>query len=249
MSPPLSPSNRCVLPEELDALDALDPRARRARRDLRRVHAAMRSGKILAQAVKQLRLAAPPRRILELGAGDGTLLLHLARAMPHWTPVELTLLDRLDLLADETRNEYRKLGWEVSVECADAADWLAARRGPPYDLCFANLFLHHFDGAALVALLKGAASACSALVACEPRRSPLARIGSRLVVFLGANDVTREDAVKSVAAGFTGRELTDAWAAAGGDWRVEEYAALPFTHCFIASRPPEDVAGRGTYGN
>jgi SAM-dependent methyltransferase len=250
MIPALRPGNRSVLPEELDELDALDPRAQRARRDLKRVHAAMRSGVILARAIKHLRLAAPPQRILELGAGDGTLLLHLARAMrPRWTSVELTLLDRLDLLANDTRDAYGKLGWNVRVECADAADWLARRRGPHYDLCLANLFLHHFDAEPLASLLKGAAAACNALVACEPRRSPLAHLGSRLVVFLGANDVTREDAVKSVAAGFTGQELSQAWAGADGDWQVLEYAALPFTHCFIASRTTNDAAWRGPYGS
>jgi len=233
----MSPENRSVLPEELDALDALDPRGRQSRRDLQRVHRAMRSVSILTQAVERLKLQRPPGRILELGAGDGTLLLRLARAMhPHWADVDLTLLDRLDLLSAETRGGYRALGWNVRLECADASAWLAERRGPRYDLCFANLFLHHFDVAPLTVLLQRAASACNALVACEPRRSPLARLGSRLVLFLGANDVTRDDAVKSVAAGFTGHELSQAWQDVPGEWRVDEYPALPFTHCFIACR-------------
>ncbi len=233
----MSPATRCVLPEELDGLDASDLRGQRSRRDLRRIHTAMRSVSILKRAVARLRFAQPPRRILELGAGDGTLLLRFARALrPRWSSVDLTLLDRIDLLSEQTRQAYRDLGWNVRVECADASTWLHTSATARYDLCVANLFLHHFDARELASLLAGAASACDALVACEPERGTLAALGSRLVVFLGANDVTRDDAVKSVAAGFTGHELSAAWASVGGVWRVDEYAALPFTHCFTACR-------------
>jgi SAM-dependent methyltransferase len=231
-------SQRSVLPEVLDGLEADDPRGRRSRRDLQRVHRAMGSVSILMQAVAGLQLAAPPRRILELGAGDGTLLLRLARALrPHWTGVEATLLDRVDLVSAHTRAAYQALGWQVSVERADALAWAAAPAGR-YDLCFANLFLHHFEGAALAALLRGIASASAAFVACEPRRSALARLGSRLIVLLGANGVTRADAVTSVAAGFSGQELSAAWPADAHRWSVREYPARPFSHCFTAVRTP-----------
>lgn len=230
-------STRCVLPEVLDGLAADDPRGRRSRRDLQRVHAAMRSVSILRRAVGLLRLTTAPRRILELGAGDGTLLLRFARAQrPRWNGVDLTLLDRLDLVSEGTREAYRELGWRVKVERADALEWAAEPRAQHYDLCFANLFLHHFDGAPLETLLRSVAASTNALVACEPRRSALARLGSHLVAVLGANDVTREDAVKSVAAGFAGRELSAAWTAAEGSWIVAEFPALPFTHCFTAVR-------------
>ena len=71
----MSLSRRRVEPEELDGLAADDPRGRRSRSDLRRVHVAMRSIANLQSAVARLQLAVRPRRILELGAGDGTLLL------------------------------------------------------------------------------------------------------------------------------------------------------------------------------
>lgn len=230
-------SSRRILPEVLDGLDADDPRGRRSRRDLQRVHAAMRSVPVLRRAVAALRLTAPPKRILELGAGDGTLLLRFARALrPRWVDVDLTLLDRLELVSEPTRDAYRELGWRVTVERADALEWAAHPGDRHYDLCFANLFLHHFEAAPLAALLRGVAASTEALVACEPRRSALARLGSRLVVLLGANDVTREDAVKSVAAGFAGRELSAAWGAAQGNWAIEEFSAPPFTHCFAARR-------------
>ena len=233
----MSPSRRRVEPEELDGLAADDPRGRRSRRDLRRVHVAMRSISNLQRAVAVLQLAARPRRILELGAGDGTLLLRFARAQrPRWNDVELTLLDRVDLVSEQTHTGYRELGWQVNFLRADALEWAASRQTRSYDLCFANLFLHHFEPAPLNLLLRAVAAATDAFVACEPRRSNIARVGSRLIVLLGASEITRQDAVKSVAAGFTDRELSAAWNTPGGDWNLVEFPAPPFSHCLAAAR-------------
>jgi SAM-dependent methyltransferase len=233
----MNPSRRRVEPEELDGLAADDPRGRRSRRDLRRVHVAMRSVSNLQRAVAVLQLVVQPRRILELGAGDGTLLLRFARAQrPRWNDVELTLLDRVDLVSEQTHAGYRELGWQVRFLRADALEWAASRQTRSYDLCFANLFLHHFEPAPLILLLRAVAAATDAFVACEPRRSKIASMGSRLIVLLGASAVTRQDAVKSVAAGFTDRELSAAWNTAGGDWNLVEFPAPPFSHCLAAAR-------------
>ncbi|HMD73711.1 MAG TPA: methyltransferase domain-containing protein [Steroidobacteraceae bacterium] len=237
-------SSRRVLPEALDELAADDPRGMRSRRDLQRVHRAMRSVSILRYAVSKLQLAVPPARILELGAGDGSLLLRFARALkPRWTDVELTLLDRHLLVSDRTHGAYAQLGWRLRLLRADALAWASDRHERRYDLCIANLFLHHFDLPDLAALLRGVAASSDAFVACEPRRSGLARIGSRLLALLGANEITRGDAIKSVAAGFAGLELSAAWDSAAPDWIVEEYPALPFTHCYSAVRTAARAAG------
>src|SRR5581483_3146238 len=98
---------RVVMPEHLDTLSVDDPRARRARRDLQRVHKAMRSLSIIERAIELLHQGASPRRILELGAGDGSLMLRFARARPGlWPGVQLTLLDRQDLLSATVRDEF-----------------------------------------------------------------------------------------------------------------------------------------------
>lgn len=228
---------RRVTPELLDDLDPADPRARRSRRDLRRVHRAMGSVHILRRMLGALRLSGPPRSIIELGAGDGTLLLRLARVLGNsWTGVQVTLLDRHDLLADATRAAYQELGWTVTVLRQDALTWSRPPAGERYDLCLVNLFLHHFQDADLASLLIGSAERTDAFIACEPRRDRLSRLGSRVIGLLGANAVTREDAVKSVDAGFSGNELSTLWAAARGAWVTREYAAWPFTHCFAATR-------------
>jgi len=230
-------SARCVLPELLDELAPNDPRARRSRRDLRRVHYAMGTLSILQRTLARLQLAAPPRRLLELGAGDGTLLLRLARALhPRWTGIELTLLDRHDIVAPETREAYRQLGWRVTVERTEVLAWAQEPSTQRYDLCVATLFLHHFDDSSLGVLLPAVAARTNAFVACEPRRDWAARLGSRLVGVIGGNDVTRADAVTSVAAGFANLELTTAWPRADGAWVVDEFPARPFTHCFVAVR-------------
>lgn len=238
----MSAPSRIVLPEILDGLDPEDPRASRSRRDLRRIHLAMRTLSILKRALRRLNLAAPPRRMIELGGGDGTLLLRLARELqPIWPKVTLTLLDLHDIVSPETRRSYEGLGWRLQVVRQDVLQWAIESPTQRYDVCIASLFLHHFDDVTLPRLLRGIAANCDAFVACEPRRAALAKLGSSLIGFLGTNKVTREDAVTSVAAGFTGRELTALWPRGDGEWNCgewhcEEYGAWPFTHCFAASR-------------
>ena len=233
----MSAIRRRVRPELLDELDPDDPRAQRSRRDLKRVHRAMGSLAILRNALAQLRLAAPPLSIVELGAGDGTLLLRLADVMKRrWQGVALTLLDRHRVVDLKTIEAYRGYGWSVNVVCEDALLWARAPVTKRYDLCVASLFLHHFKEPDLRVLLAGVAARTEAFIASEPRRDRFADLGSHLVGLLGANAVTREDAVKSVAAGFAGDEISSAWPRHEGVWWVREFRALPFSHCFLAVR-------------
>jgi hypothetical protein len=98
------------------------------------------------------------------------------------------------------------------------------------------LFLHHFDAGALDLLLAAAAARCDRFFACEPRRSWAALAGSHLVGAIGANAVTREDAVLSVHAGFRDGEISARWPMTGGHWQLRESAAGLFSHCFSARR-------------
>jgi hypothetical protein len=229
------------LPELLDHLDPGDPQARRSRRDLQRIHFAMGTMRALRLGIARLNLPQAPRRILELGAGDGTLLLRLARSFAKsWPAVELTLLDQHDLVSGQTRAAYEALGWQVSVLKRDVLAWsrLPSLR---YDLCVTTLFLHHFVGKDLSDILAAVAARSGAFVACEPRRNAWTLLASQLVGLIGANQVTRSDAVSSVAAGFRGRELTQLWPEAG-NWVLDETIALPFTHCF-STRTRESMVG------
>ena len=241
---------RTVLPEVLDGLAADDLDAQRSRRDLQRVHRAMGTRATLLRALRALplaraRSASPvPLRVLELGAGDGSLLLGVARSLQgEWPAVAVTLLDRLPLLTAATAAQYALAGWTATAEVDDALDWArrandersSGQTAPRFDLIVANLFLHHFKGAELALLLAAVAGNSEHFVACEPRRAWLAWAGSHLVGALGANAVTRGDAVLSVHAGFRDRELQESWQAQTG-WHLSETGAGLFSHCFVASR-------------
>jgi hypothetical protein len=238
---------RVVAAETLDQLAGDDPAARRSRRDLLRVHRVMGSRAIVARGWRALvppGRARAPLRILELGAGDGSLLLTVARTLaPDWPAVQLSLLDRQDIVSPATLAGFAALGWSARVQVANVLAWAArpgkAARGsatPRWDLISTNLFLHHFEGRELDLLLAAAAARSDRFFANEPRRSWVALAGSHLVGALGANAVTRTDAVLSVHAGFRGAEISARWPRAGAGWQTRESASGLFSHCFSAQR-------------
>jgi 23S rRNA U2552 (ribose-2'-O)-methylase RlmE/FtsJ len=198
--------SRSLEPEWLDELPPEDPRAVRSRADLRRVNAIMGNARIIARHLGQA------RRVADLGGGDGSLMRAVERKLKR--NLEVTIVDRI-------------AGLEVF-------EFLAAP-GKPLDAIVANLFLHHLTDHDLRRLFSLAAVRAPLFVACEPRRSRFALAGSHLMWFIGCNDVTRHDAVISVRAGFSGRELSDAWPVVDG-WTLAERAAPPFSHLFVARR-------------
>ena len=213
--------------EWLDELPAEDPRARRSRADLRRVNAIMGNARIVAGA-----LETSPQSIVDLGAGDGAFALRLARALPK-APMHVTLVDRQNIVSQETLRAFESLGTQVVVAQHDAFDWLT-RVPAQSDAIVANLFLHHFEDEPLSRLLSLASRKAPVFVACEPRRSSFALVASRLLGAIGCNDVTRHDAAASVRAGFRDTEISRLWPE--GDWRLHEAARGGFSHLFVANR-------------
>ena len=198
---------RIIETEWLDSLPPSDPRAEQSRRDLRRVNTIMGNARHIAAALA-------PRwregmRVADLGAGDGSLMRAIQKKLPG--KVEPILVDRADGV--------------------DVLDFLR-EPGPRLDAIVCNLFLHHLDGDVLSDVLAFAAERAPLFVACEPRRARIALEASKMLWVLGANDVTRHDAVASVRAGFTGQELSVLWPDA--KWQLEERIAWPFTHFFCA---------------
>jgi SAM-dependent methyltransferase len=231
--------DRILKPELLDSLPSLDQRAVGSRADLRRLNFVMGHAGILARAsrrqLSEISFRARPLRLVELGAGDGTFLLRLAR---RWAAlgvkVEATLLDRQNIVAAETRRAFAALRWSVESVAKDVFDWLD-QPFPRVDMVFANLFLHHFPEPNLAAMLRRAAARTNLFIACEPRRSQSALIAALLLPFMGCNAVTRHDAPASVRAGFAGRELSALWPA-DIEWESSEQPVGLFSHCFIARR-------------
>ena len=244
---------RIVAAETLDGLAESDPAAMRSRRDLQRIHRLMGTRGIMSRALQRLlatRPAAAPLRLLELGAGDGSLMLGVARVLGARCPaVDITLLDRQDLVTRSTLDGYARLGWTASTQVVDVFDWASsqspAAREPNafWDVIVASLFLHHFEGPALATLLAAIESRARRFLACEPRRARLALAGSHLVGAMGANAVTRKDAVLSVHAGFRDQELSALWVGDRAFWTVYESPAGLFSHCFLAER--NGLAGAG----
>lgn len=223
-----------VRPEILDDLPADDPRAVRARRDLRIINALMGHPRLVAGALRDLRVM--PRRIVELGGGDASLLLRVARVLgPVRQPLRAILVDRRPALAPATRAALADHGWDIDVAEADVFDWLQRPDIDVADVTLANLFLHHFENNALARLLTAIAPQTRCFIACEPRRSRAGLTGVSLMPLAGFSGVTRHDGRISVLAGFRDREISDLWPH-DVSCTVTERSAPPFSHLFIARR-------------
>jgi hypothetical protein len=228
---------RVLTSEILDILPPDDPRALRSRRDLMLINAVMCQSAIMAGALSAL---PAPKLIADLGGGDGRFMLRVAKRLARrWPGVTVMIADRRAIVSVETRACFARAGWRCENLTGDVLETLPLIKP---DIITANLFLHHLDDAALARLLALVARQAKGFVACEPRRSGFALLGARMVFALGANDVTRHDAVASVRAGFRGRELRELWPGDAG-WLLNERGAFPFTHVFDAVASSSEAMG------
>jgi hypothetical protein len=227
---------RVIEPELLDELPPGDAGAVGSRQDLDRINWLMGNCGILRRLLESGMGQRCPKRIVELGAGDGRLMLRLARSLARrWKRVEVVLVDQQNVISDETHDGFKALGWQVEIVTADIFQWLEKSAEQPADAMLANLFLHHFKENQLAELLRLASERTRVFAGCEPRRSGLPLAFSRMVGLVGCNAVTRHDAVVSVKAGFAGRELSALWPSAH-PWRLQEGRARLFSHAFLAER-------------
>jgi SAM-dependent methyltransferase len=231
---------RRVEPELLDQLSAADPRAIRARRDVKRANTLMMNAGIMASALMEHGAGPKPRRIVDLGSGDGQFMLRVARRLaPHWPNITVVLQDKQDIVSRATRDAFTTLQWRVETSATDVFDFLANAPPASADVVISNLFLHHFVDEQLARLLASAARLAQLVVACEPRRAKFVVRASRLLWAVGFSDVGVHEAVVSARAGFRGNELSALWPAQS-QWELHEQAAGLFSHCFVARRisPP-----------
>jgi Methyltransferase domain len=227
---------RVVEPELLDELPPRDEPALRSRRDIRRLNGLMGHARIAACLTQETLRGCGSRRIVELGAGDGHFLLSVAERMRKAGPaVEVTLVDRLDVLDSGLRQQFDGLGWRIQSETIDAMDWLRAAAPDSAEVVMSNLFLHQFQADALAEMLRLAARVARVMIALEPRRGWLPRFCGRFMWLAGCGPVTRNDGRLSIRAGFAGRELSALWPDRT-NWELTEGRAGLFTHLFVARR-------------
>ncbi len=228
--------HRVVEPELLDTLAPTDRRAAWSRGDLRRLNFIMRHASIISRACQgHFRRGLRMPHLVELGAGDGTLLLKIARGWSRsCAAAQATLVDLHPVANHKTMRHFVSLNWDVRQVAADVHTFLS-QPSLDADVIIANLFLHHFQDDALRQLFRAVASHTSLFVACEPRRSQLALKACRMLPLIGCNDITRHDAVVSVKAGFDGNELSALWPD-HDSWELNEYSTGLFSHCFVAKR-------------
>ena len=252
---------RIVEPELLDMLPSDDPRAAGSRRDLRRLNTWMRNHIIMANALQTAVNGRTPKQIIELGAGDGDFLLRVARLMTGngtpasgtagsgnaaaeccplgnrrsvaWSEVNVTLLDRQNVVTPQTLAAFASLGWRAEVVVADVFDW--SQTTAPAEIVVVNEVLHHFDDERLAGLFRGIAGRTRLFIAIEPRRAYWPLFCSRLLWAIGCNSITRHDATVSVRAGFVREELSALWPDKR-NWQLTEQRASWFSHLFIAQR-------------
>src|SRR5690349_9058393 len=144
-------NGRALTPEILDLLAPDDPRAIHSRRDLVLINAVMGQSAIMAKALSQY---PTPKMLADLGGGDGRFMLSVAKRLA-WRDVTILIADRKPAVSAETRAGFSALGWRCESLTGDIFETLP-RISP--DIVTANLFLHHFDDAALRRLLLLAAS-------------------------------------------------------------------------------------------
>jgi len=222
---------RVVEPELLDELSPADTDAIGSRRDLRRLNRLMQHAALLQRALAS-KVKTAPRRIVELGAGDGTIMLKLAEQMyREWPDVHVTLVDRQRVVAKKTMARFQEFGWTARAVVADVFQWLP--KADEADVIIANLFLHHFPSEKVATLFKYIAARTELFVATETRRDWTSLVMTRAVGLIGCNAVTRYDAVRSAQGGFARKELSALWPAEAG-WKLSERRAKIFTHLFVA---------------
>ena len=202
-------SLRTVQAEILDGLAPDCPEAIASRRDLRVINRLMGGERWLGRELRGLRRAG--ERVLEIGAGEGTL----ARALD----VPANELAALDLAP-------RPAAWPAGAEWHQS-DVLAFAGWWRQPVVVANLFLHHFSAETLGRIGAELNRHARVVLISEPLRARRSATLFRLLCpIIGAHAVTRHDGRVSIEAGFRGRELPDLLGLPPAHWQttVEETA-------------------------
>jgi SAM-dependent methyltransferase len=169
--------------------------------------------------------------LLDVGTGDGDLP-RAARARAARRGIRLRLFG-VERHPAAARHAAR--GGDIAVSLADAAALPFASRS--VDLVLCSQLLHHYQGAALTAIVTelGRVARLGVVVA-ELRPSPFAAVGLWLASYpLRFQAVSRRDGVTSVMRGFTAAALRRACAEAGVRAEVRTHALFRVTAAWRAA--------------
>lgn len=179
-----SMKQRVVRPELLDELDSHDPHAIRSRRDLRMINQIIRGENWI---LKNLKAQKQIQKVIELGAGEGTLCRKIHQTRPDITITAVDLAPR-------------PTGLPVAIKWQQENILQTDLNYDESTAIVANLFLHHFQDDVIIQLSTTWNQAGMILLA-EPYRSSSAiHMAKLLHPFI--NHVTRHDMKISIKAGF-----------------------------------------------
>lgn len=201
----LTAVERIVEPEIIDRLPPDHPDARRSRRDLRLINFLMGNERWIARQASGFPEALATG-VFEIGAGEGALLLRMAKAH-----------GGIPLKACDLAPRPPKLPERITWDRRDVFESLAESAS---GVLVANLVLHHFDDCELERL-RPHLEKFEVICVIEPQRTPRAIADARwMLPFLGR--ATRHDMMVSLRAGFLPGELPERLGLAPERWRVQE---------------------------
>jgi hypothetical protein len=214
----MSKLERVIIPEILDSLDPADPRAVRSRWDLRWIDFYLGNSRWIVRQLKG-RISGPAR-IMEIGAGEGSLCRKVHAALPSSRVTGLDLVTRPPGLPPA-----------IDWRCGDFFQTLGDTEA---EACVGSLILHHFSDAALRELGERLQS-FRLIVFCEPLRARLPLFLSKLSnPFVG--EVTRHDMPASIRAGFRPGEMPALMGLDSKKWIIRELSHWRGSLRLVASR-------------
>lgn len=219
---------RLVEPEILDSLPHDHPDALASRGDIRFLNTVMGNFRWIRKELGQN--ARPAEKVVELGAGDGSLVRYVARThaalAKGWTGLDFAPSPGPALLPVGA-------GWLQGDFLADGAAADAVRGA---DIVVANLILHHFQDDQL-ALLGRRLHRARLLLISEPARHPSHLWKGRLLnAVLSFNHVTMFDMARSIQAGFKVGELPRLLRLDEKVWTVQESTSQLGAYRLVAVR-------------
>jgi ubiquinone/menaquinone biosynthesis C-methylase UbiE len=215
------------------AMEGTLARREKANRHLGSYRAALR-------AISQVPREKPPDlevEVLDFCTGSGDVMRELIKLMrTKGEKVRVVGIDSSQAAVERART----LSEEVREFKVEQADVLGAEFPYPpmsFDLCTCTHALHRFTRADAVKLLRRMWRTCrTGMVVSDLRRNRLAVLSAQLFSPLGGNMVYARDAIASVRAAFSPRELEEMAKEARIDWFVIK-RRWPFRMTLVALKP------------